>query len=515
MRDEVKYAVLIGRLIELLQRGGDPTTEDHRTALRALVELAGQRSTALRLESGTLSVEGFALPDDTPYLNLVKERLTIHGLAAVHVVSDASAVDLIQMLKALAEAPSGEHPGLAFEERLRRAKITAISVITSDLRAATRDRRSVRVTDALRATGMMPEMKEGDMGVLPAEKGAAYDEMVRHQRATSNSLAGAVSRLQAPADVITLRNDLEAVQAGIVKAVAQNELDRAFEATIKLIRQEADAPNADVRRSYGIALRRILSGDLLTKLAPRALDDVYAQDVVTIMRRAGTAGTKVLLDRLIEAPTQAERKAYLRALQQIEEGLDVVTSLLSHHEWFVVRNAADLVGELGIAEAVPALGKVVTHHDPRVRLSVGIALAKIGTPVAGQHLRKVFHDEDPKVRLTVVKLLGGKGLGGLAMPLVSAAEGEEDEAIVAEYYRALGRIGTPDAVQALSKAARASGSGFLSRKAGPARLAAVEALGSAGGPVAVEALQALAKSRAGDLRKAAVVALEHARATSG
>src|SRR4030042_1830830 len=75
---------------------------------------------------------------------------------------------------------------------------------------------------------------------------------------------------------------------------------------------------------------------------------------------------------------------------------------------------------------------------------------------------------------------GGRARAGLAMPLVSAASSELDPGVLGEYYRALGRIGTPDAVAALVKAAQEAG-GLLSRKPVGPRLAAVEALGLAGG----------------------------------
>ena len=528
MEDEVKYAVLIGRMLDLLQRGGDASSDDHRMTLRALVDLASRRSATLRIDEHGLTVEGRVVPDDTPFAGIARGRLEGHGIAAVNVASGASAVDLIHFLRALAGEPAAEG-GITIEQRLQRAKVTTVSVLTAELDATTKARRGVRITEALRASGVLgatsdeKEQSElsaslkdkADLGVLPAVKGAAYDEMVRHQRASANTLAGAVMRLEEDLSVPALRGRLEAVQAGIQKALEQREVDIALEAIVKLIHQETAAPTPDVRRSYGIALRRILTADHLKRFAPRLLDEMYAADVIVMMRRAGTQGTKILIDLLIQAPTQAERKAYIRALRQIEEGLDVVTSLLNHHEWFVVRNAADLVGELRITEAAGALGAAVQHPDARVRLAVGIALARLGNPASGQPLRKVFQDPDPKVRLAVAKEIGGRGLSGLAMPLVSAAESEVDPAVQSEYYRALGRIGTPDAVQALRNAASA-GSGLftLGRRVSVTRLAAVEALGDAGGAAAVDALTGLAKDRAGDVRKAARVALQRARANS-
>ncbi|MDH5196675.1 MAG: HEAT repeat domain-containing protein, partial [Gemmatimonadota bacterium] len=311
-----------------------------------------------------------------------------------------------------------------------------------------------------------------------------------------------------------LLSRLDQVQTAIVRAIAGNELRQALEALLMLVRQEAEAKVPDIQRQYGIALRRLLTAEHLKKFAPMAFDDVYHDDIALLMRRAGKQGTKILLDLLIEAPSQAERLAYLKALRQTEEGADVIASLLSHHEWFVVRNAADLVGEMGIVEAVPALSRAAQNPDARVRRAIGLALAKIATAETALPLRKLVTDEDPQVRLAVVKEVGGRALSGLAMPLVSAAASEQDPEVLSEYHRALGRIGTPDAVAALSKAAQESGR-LLSRKPVGPRLAAIEALGRAGGASAIAVLKELVQNRSNDVRAAAAAALERATASGG
>lgn len=519
MRDETKFAVLLGRLVELM-RSTKETTVDHRSALHALVELSAQRSAALHLRDGGLWIEGVAVPDDTPFAPLLRERMAAHGLARIHVAHGSSAVDLVQLVRQLAGEPAAASPGGAFEEQLRRAGVTTLSVLTTEQVSAATARGAVRVTDALhraetvahvQTTERMARQPAGaEVPVVPAARGAAFEEMARQQRAQANTLVATVAHLEAAGDPQALLGKLDAVQAGIQKAVSGNELNQAFEAILRLIRQEGAQSSAEAQRAYGIALRRILLSDTLRKFIPYVCDEVYHDDIVLIMRRAGTQGTKMLLDALVEAPSQAERRAYLRALRQIEEGADVVASLLSHHQWYVVRNAADLIGELRITEAVPALGRVVQHDDPRVRRSVGVALARMGTPDTAIHLRKALTDPDPEVRRAVVREVGGRALSGLAMPLVSAAEAEQDPEVQAECYRALGRIGTPDAVQALIKAAQ-TGGGLLSRKPAGPRLAAIEGLGLAGSAAAQAALRELTGSRGGDVRAAAAAALTRVR----
>jgi HEAT repeat protein len=243
---------------------------------------------------------------------------------------------------------------------------------------------------------------------------------------------------------------------------------------------------------------------VLRRVVPMLLDELYAADILTIMRRAGADGTRVMVHHLVNAPTFAERRAYLTALREIEEGSEVIAGLLGHSEWYVVRNAADLVADLRIVEAVPLLGRVTEHEDERVRLSVALALARIGTPDAVRFLRAPLRDPVREVRLAVARELRGKGLGALSMVLVNAAETEDDPEIVAEYYRALGRIGTPEAVQALVEVAQ-PGQGLFSsgKKPSRRRVAATEGLTLAGTDAARAALQELARDRDREVRAAA------------
>ena len=98
------------------------------------------------------------------------------------------------------------------------------------------------------------------------------------------------------------------------------------------------------------------------------------------------------------------------------------------------------------------------------------------------------------------------GARALAMLLVALSGEETDPAVLAEYYRALGRIGTPEAVRALAQAAQPSG-GLLRRRPPAGRVVAIEALGQAGGALALRALEALKKDRDKTVRAAAEKAL--------
>ena len=180
--------------------------------------------------------------------------------------------------------------------------------------------------------------------------------------------------------------------------------------------------------------------------------------------------------------------------------------MLGHHQWFVVRNVAELAGELGLDEAVPALAQQLDHDDERVRKAVALALAKIGSSAAAEPLRRALRDKSPEVRIQAALGVGGRKSSALAMPLVVAMEEEEDETVERELILALGRIGSPAAVQALIKFAQPGGRLFGRQPAGR-RAIAIEALRLAATPAAVGTLEGLTEDGDKQVRVAAQGAL--------
>src|SRR5258705_12411710 len=104
------------------------------------------------------------------------------------------------------------------------------------------------------------------------------------------------------------------------------------------------------------------------------------------------------------------------ALTGMKEGTDQLVHMLGHHQWFVVRNVAELAGELVLEEAVPALAQQLEHDDERVRKAVALALAEIGSSAAAEPLRRGLRDKSPEGRIHAALAVGGARSAALAMP---------------------------------------------------------------------------------------------------
>ncbi len=283
-------------------------------------------------------------------------------------------------------------------------------------------------------------------------------------------------------------------------AAGQAEWREVLKAAHGLVTLEGTSVQGAVHRSYGIALRRLLPRSALERIARLAAQGNMKAEAIGVLRRMGADGTEVLLNALVTSEEAAERRAYFNALKEMTEGGDLLIHMLSHDQWFVVRNVADLCGELRLEKAVPALARQIGHDDERVRRAVAGALARIGGSGALEPLRRALRDPMPGVRLQAARDLDGRKSRGLAMTIAVAAEEEVKQDVQKHLYLALGRIASTDAIHSLRKAAEPGGRLFH-RKPLAVRLAAVAGLHAAG-PSAANALKDLLSDEVREVREA-------------
>lgn len=309
------------------------------------------------------------------------------------------------------------------------------------------------------------------------------------------------ANLPSAGDTLTLLG--ERVEAA-VKARRQEEAVRIVAAVVRIERQVTEA---SAKRQFGIALKRMYTKSLFASLVELLDAPRYEADAELALQRGGGDAVEVLLGRLAESPTVAERRRAFDVLAKMKEAGSQLINMMGHPQWFVVRNVAELIGEMGLEEAVPVLSKKIEHDDVRVRKAVALSLAKIGTRSVVEPLRRALRDVSAEVRTQAALGVGGRRANALAMPLVVALDEEKDVEVSRELILALGRIGSPDAVQALIKLAQTGGR-FLGRKPVALRLAAIEALRLAATPAALGTLQNLANDSDKQIKAAAQAAAQ-------
>lgn len=514
------FAVAIGRALTLL-RAVPPDPAQQIAALETVHVLTSLASAAVRVYDGTLSIDDVGIADDLPAVPELVRRMQEHGLAEITIARGAPPADLVALLRALAADPEQLHEAGTVKRRLGKAAAASIVVLPLKALESLSGRRTASVAEAL-ATALQEEgaAKRPDTGAAapaaPTPAAAAQTGRVSEFPGVDwLALTGIPpdTPLGAALQAVTLDPygenvlaNLSALGRAIDKAFRSGEIEVAAQAIAAVVGLEPGAPEGSPRASYAITVKRALTWDVLQELARRAPDLQLAPIVTAVLHRGGADAVEILLGRLSAAETIRERKAFMTVLRGMRSGTEGLVAKLYHGEWFVVRNVVELVGELRLEEAVPRLCELLGHEDGRVRRSAAVALAKVGSVAAVEPLRRVLLDGTPELRGFVATSISGPHARPLAMLLVALSGEETDPAVLAEYYRALGRIGTPEAVQALAQAAQPSG-GLLRRRPPAGRVAAIEALGQAGGAPALRALEALKKDRDKTVRAAAEKAL--------
>lgn len=550
------FAVNFARTLELL-RERPPNKDQQKASLRAVYALISLAPATVRCYDGVLSIDDVAMADNLPFAATLIRQMQLHGIAEIAIVRGSPPGDLLAMLRALAVDPHAFAPGDGIKQRLHEAEARSIAVLWSEPEVYQRGRRARSVTqafdladipevrekvgetgekdalaewEALHEAAPEPYMPEPGVVAIPVEPSASAEPPVPaageppseagpgaepeahvweapHGIPAGTPLGAALALVTRDPYGPGILDRLTDLSQEIARALSDDRMELAVQAIAAIIGLEPGAAEGTPRNSYGIVLRRMLTREALTLVAQLVPDPRLAPIATAVLQRGRADGAEVLLGLLATAENLKERKAYMQALHGIEHGTDQVIHMLGHQQWYVARNVAELVGELRLEEAAPELGKLVTHADARVRRAAVVALAKIGTVATVEPLRRGLREANPELKALIAGSIAGRTSRALAMPLAALADAEESEDVKKEYYRALGRIGSADAVQALIKAAEPGGRLIGRRPTGP-RLAAVDGLRLAGGPQAMQALQALANDGDKLVREAARKALE-------
>ncbi len=489
MTSPQEFVLLFARTLDLFRDPG--AKEAQKAQFRALGVILKTEAATIAAQDGRLVVNGATLPAPqagTPEDSLL-QRLEFHAVKTIAIPADPPLSEMFEVLKVLAEQPGEED----IASRLRASGTTRIGIEIQPF--------------VIEATVPVVTAPKPDPDVPPIVQESFMD-------GTAFSPAAAATRPSA--DLLAeLLEGPSGPHAGDLLAVLGRQLETAMKThrmaqslaiIVGVVRAEQQVTDATRRRQYSIALKRMYSKALLEAIAELANIPGHRDDALLVLRRAGEDGVEVLLDLLAAAPTIEERRGIFMALTGMKEGTDQLVHMLGHHQWFVVRNVAELAGELGLDEAVPALAQQLDHDDERVRKAVALALAKIGSRGAAEPLRRALRDKSPEVRIQAALGVGGRKSSALAMPLVVAMEEEEDESVERELILALGRIGSPAAVQALIRFAQPGGRLFGRQPAGR-RAIAIEALRLAATPAAVGTLEGLTDDGDKQVRVAAQAAL--------
>jgi hypothetical protein len=555
MDHSTTFARHFARLVHLLLH--DPKNiANQKAALRLLVAMSKDGQVTLTLNDWHVMANGVLLPAQLEGVEDLGAQLIGHAIAEITAAQNATAADLLGIARALAAEPMPGDGGQTLTNKLAALetktvrvtlsgnaplpRVPTISMPTHGSDVAATVQKSV--VPAPRKSGDTPvqpppgngaSRNTGDMAAVAPPASASpfaqrlstqitvmrgladgYLAQVTEPEVARDAIATGFAQLDATASVNEITKLLDVVAGAAESAFREGDAETLGVAMAGIVKRETSATDANIRRAYGMAARRLAKRPILDAAAVLLASrrDMY-DDLLPVFMRAADDGAEALIEQLNAAQSLADRRVYFDALRKLNAGIQVLMHHLGDARWYVVRNACDLLGEMAANEAEPRLSELLQHEDDRVRKAAVSALSKMTGSGAVKGLAISLADDAPGVRMRSAAALGNTKTPAAASALIKHLDRESVAEVQHACLAALGKIASGDSIRFLTKAAQPA-TGLFKKKATAYRVAAVRALGEARTPAAMGALQNLLHDKEKDVREAVFWAVRSGKGES-
>jgi len=487
-------------------------------SLQLLVGASRAGAVAIGVTGQTLLANGAPLGDGGPEGEDLVAQLIGHSIHEIAFDQPSSPADVLLVARMLATPPIAGDGGRSLVARLDwlEARTVHVSLISVEAPAARTSTPPAIGADVIPDIAVFaPPARAGSgngatNGHAPdADVGTTIATTARLNEmfgifSTTQSVDGSSAAVFQHLDAVTTPRDAARELDALLKVVAEGSArarhDVVADILYGLVVRETALQDEAIRRQYGVALRRIAVPPILrsvTALLPRRRD--RHDEYMTVIARCEEAGAEALAESLIAAPTIGDRRVYYDALIRLRTGVRTLIHMLGDSRWYVVRNAAELLGELKVVEAEVELMRLLEHGDDRIRAAAANALARIGSARRGRVSRATPAASDTGNGGGHAPINGQRSVHSI----IKALERESDSRVQVTLVAALGQLGTAQAVDKLVEIARTERGLLARQRPTPLRVAAVHAIGQARSPNAQQALQALLRDKSPAIRGAA------------
>jgi len=438
MNHSVLYAKSLALLLEEVASATDLTMV--RSSLLRVRRFSRSHGLVLEWSAQQLTLNGEKLPRPIPALSPLSEAMTLHDVAQINLEAGAVPRELLKLAMLLVRPrPAASSLPTIFEE-IRHAALWYVQAFPVP-----------------RASSPMQGPRHADDVALEAPA----------------KLAARTAELRQEAKAALQSNDAKAL-AGVLSAIT------AVETVVT---------NRSLRVPWTETFDAVATPDALRLLVVslHSCGDMIGS-AMAVLKRSGDAGAEILIEQLSTSASLDVRRACFDALVEIRRGSDALLKLLSHEQWYVVRNAACLLGAFRSRSSELELTDTMSHDDERVRAAVVTALLLLDTPTSRATVRNAIKDPSPEVRRRAARgFLGDPGTTSNVEKLLQALESERELDVQLEFLYAMGTLASPDAIQRLIRLCSADGKW----RPPEFRIAAAEALASARLGASVPLLRAM------------------------
>lgn len=324
---------------------------------------------------------------------------------------------------------------------------------------------------------------------------------VQVKRAIANLTVAATTEARGEA-VATL-------QALTPSVLALRDLGLVAEMVAALDRVLATVDDPALAEAIGTAASGLADKALLSRMVARLEETRVAgserEILVAALGALASVSVGLVLNAYVAARTDM-REPYRAVIRRAgDRALEPLQGRLADVDQTITAAAAELVGLSGAPHAVALLVPLLRHESEFVREAALTGLAELGGREISRPVMPALKDPSVGVRAAAARAIAVAGDLAATTVLARRLEQEEDEGVLAELLRAIGRLGAPEALETLAKYAEPGG--MLKRRSPTVRAAAVEGLSRITSREARGLLELYTHDKEPTVRRAAEVAV--------
>lgn len=287
----------------------------------------------------------------------------------------------------------------------------------------------------------------------------------------------AVAALRAATTLDEQRAIIARVRTLTPDLLALRDLGAIAEVIAGLDRSLGTIQDPDVQEGIGEAAGALADDAIVERMVKRLGEPrVPPAERAHIVRAVGALGAVsagLVVDTYLHAPAEL-REAYRAAMREAgERAAEVLQSRIQSKVPEVVAAAAEFLGLSGSPQAPAVLIGLTRHADERVREAALLGLAEIGGREVSRPAMPALKDESVLVRTAAARAIAAAGDAGATTVLVRRLEQEKDEGVLAALLKAIGQLGSAEALEVLARFAEPGG---RPRRTPFVRAAAIEGL---------------------------------------
>jgi HEAT repeat protein len=449
--DGIEYGRTLSRLLEVYVASSTGSSS-RETAAREVENRSRRRSIAFEIDGAQLCVDGGeCIPFETVGTEALVSALLKHQVGRLSIRQLTPGRDLLELCYLLTSSPNDPQGGIAIEELAAETRLWNIELV------------GLASLDSEPVTAAVPQ----DL-------------------------------------LISLRDDAEYVMAESALAKLATRGEQALaEGDARVVGAVLVAMDGFERQSVHDNLRHTCELAMKRLLSPMSLK-LTAQLLPAARHRSSLLGVLQRMEDEGASQSMHERRAYFDALVDLHAGIPMLVKALDDAQWYVARNAAELLGAMRVQGTESSLVPMLRHADERRRVAAASALARLHTPEALAALHTVANDPSPHVRYYANSALLARMEGSSARQLGEALDQNADGEMKLQIIAALGRLGTPDAIQKLIKQLTSTqpGKGAIDMSS-EFRCASIEAVANARGAAALSIISQFRKDKDPQVRDTA------------